>query len=73
MVGNETVDGGHEVLGHRIHERRRSEGHPPVPLEEPHHPARPHQLGLVEVEVHPIDALQLEHDMVVEHVGHTSG
>ena len=42
-------------------------------LEEADHPARPHQLGLVQVEIQPVDRLQLEDDMLVENIGDAAG
>jgi hypothetical protein len=67
-VLDEAVDGNHEALADRVHQGAGDEGHPPVGPEEPHHPAWVHQPGLVQVQVHPVDALDLEGDVVGEDV-----
>jgi hypothetical protein len=69
---DEGVDGGHEVLGHGVHEGRGNEGPAPVVLEEPNDARLVHQLGLVDVEVHPVDALDLQAHVVSEDIGGTS-
>ncbi len=61
------------VLRDRVHQRRGRERHAPVPLEEPDDSHRVHQLRLVEVQVHPVDALHLEDHMVIEHVTDSLG
>ena len=72
-VLDEAVDAEHEVFADRVHERRGDEGHPPVALEEPDDPRRVHELGLVEVQVHPVDALDLQGYVVGEDVGDAGG
>ncbi len=42
-----------------------------MPSEEPDHPSRVHELWDIQVEVHPVDELDLEGDMVVEHIANT--
>lgn len=73
LVIDEPVDPRDERVGHRVHQGGGGKRHPPVALEEPDHTAGVHQLGLVEVQVHAVDAVELEHDVVIEHVGHSGG
>ena len=60
-------------LGDRVHQRRGDELEPPVALEEADHAQLMLQLGLVQVQVQPVDALKLEGHMLVEHVCGGSG
>ncbi len=73
LVGDEAVDGRHEGLRDRVHEHRGHEREPPVELEEAHHPEIVLQTRLVEVEVHPVDALDFQRDVVAEDIGHAAG
>lgn len=73
MAVDETVDRPDEVLGHRVHQRPRRERHAPMSLEEPNHPRGVHQARLVQVEIHPVDALQLENHVLAENLGHRPG
>src|SRR5215218_3035603 len=66
--GDEAVDVGDERLGHRIHQRRRGVVVAAVADEEALHPAAVGQSGLPHVEIHPVDALQLEDHMLVEDI-----
>ena len=70
---DEAMDGAHEVLGDRVHEGTRDEGHPPVALEESHHPGGVDQFWLVDVQIHPVNAVQLVDHMVGEDFGHRFG
>ena len=72
-VGHEAVDAHHEALGDRVHEGGGDEGHPTVALEEPDDPRRVHELGLVQIQVHPVDALDLQGDVVGEDIGDACG
>jgi hypothetical protein len=69
---DELADRGDERLGHRGHQRRGGEGVAAVEVEEPGRPARVLQQRLVDVEVHPVDRLELERDMPVEDIGHAA-
>ena len=73
VLGDEVLDVGHEASGHRVHECRRSERRSPVALEESHHAGLVLELGHVEVQVHAIDALDLQGHVIVEHFGHRTG
>ena len=66
---HEGVDGGPEPLADRFHHHRRGEGLPAVLAKEVDHAAFRLQPGDVEVEVHPVDALQLPGDVVGDDVG----
>ena len=65
---SEVVDVRDEGLGHRIHQRGRGELITPVPDEEDRHPAAVLQPGLIDVEVHPVDALDLQHHVIGQDV-----
>ena len=56
-------------LRDRVHQRRGREGEPRWPRKKPDHARRVLQLGDIEVQVHPVDALDLQRDVVGEHVG----
>jgi hypothetical protein len=72
-VAAEPVDRGDEVLGDRVHQRRGRERRLPVPPEGPHHPAGILQPRLVDVEVHPVDALHLQGDVLIQDTGDAAG
>jgi hypothetical protein len=57
-----------EGLGHRIHQRRRGELVTPTPDEEDRDPAAVLQPGLIDVQVHPVDALDLQHHVIRQDV-----
>jgi len=65
-VGHEMLDGPHEGRGLRCHCRRRGETLAEVAAQVPHHAAHALQLRHVDVEVHPVDALALEHDVLAQ-------
>ena len=73
LIGYEPVDVGYEALRDRVHQRGRHEREPAVALEEPDHPELVLKPRLVDVEVHPVDALHLEAHMVFENIGHSAG
>jgi hypothetical protein len=62
--GVAVADRGGERLGDRVHQRRRRELGTAVPDEERRGPGRVLQPGLVDVQVEPVDALDLQHHMV---------
>jgi hypothetical protein len=66
---HEGVHGGPEALADRLHDHRRGEELPPVLAKEVDHAAFRLQPGDVEVEVHPVDALQLPGDVMGDDVG----
>jgi hypothetical protein len=55
--------------GHRGHQRRGREPVAPVPHEEHGDPGTMLQPGLVEVEVHAVDRLDLEQHVTSKHIG----
>lgn len=72
-LADEAFDVAYEPLGDRVHERGGGEAIAEVVPEEAHHADLVLELGNVEVQVHPIDALDLQGDVVGEHLGHTAG
>jgi hypothetical protein len=72
VLVDELADRGDERLGHRGHQRRRGELVAPVEVEEPGRAARVLQQRLVDIEVHPVDRLDLERDMPVKDIGHAA-
>jgi hypothetical protein len=67
---HEVADAVDECLGHRGHQRRGGEPVAAVEVEERGRAARVLQQRLVDVEVHPVDRLDLERDMPVQDIGH---
>src|SRR5664280_1343953 len=67
--GDEVVNVGHERLAHGIHQRGRGITVAAMADEEPHDSAAVGQSGHPDVEIHPIDALDLEGHVVGEHIG----
>ncbi len=69
---DELLDRTYERLGHRRHRRRRRKSLAPVDAQVAHH--RPHRLQRrhIDVEVHPVDPLDLQHHMVTQDVRHRS-
>jgi len=59
-----------ELSRHRRHQRGRSHLCPTMPLEERHHPASGLQARLVEVEIEPVDAFDVQPDMFVQRLGY---
>jgi len=67
MLVDERQDRRDEPAGDRLHHRTRGEGVTAL-LEEPHDPEVALQLRHVQVEIHPIDALHLQRDVVRQHL-----
>ena len=67
-LGGEPVDGGDKLLADRVRQSRRGERRPPVVGKERRDPTRVGQLAHVRVAVHPIDAIQLEHHVLGQHI-----
>jgi hypothetical protein len=67
---DEVVDRRDERPGHRRHQRRGRERVPAMVVEERRGALRVLQPRLVHVAVHPVDRLDLEHHVPVQHVGH---
>ena len=65
VVFGEALGGSNEGLGDWVHQRRRGELTAAVAPKESHHTALALQRRHVDVEVHPIDALQLKDDVRV--------
>jgi hypothetical protein len=63
------VDVGDERLGHRVHQRCRGVVVAAVAHEEALHPTAVRQPGLPHVQIHPVDRLHLEGDVIVEDIG----
>ena len=62
---------GHEGHGLGRHGRGRGEALTEMPTQVPHHAAYALQLRHVHVQVHPVDALALEHDVSAQNFAHT--
>ena len=60
----------HEAFGYRVHERRGGECVAAMAAEEFHDSALTLQGRNVHVEVHPVDALQFERDVMIEDLGY---
>ena len=73
LLLHELVDRGHKRAGDRVHERRGDKRVAPVAFEEPDHAEFVLQLGLVEVEIHAVDALDLKRDVLGEDLGGAAG
>ena len=67
--GDEVVNVGHERLAHGIHQRGRGITVAAMADEEPRDSTAVGQSGHPDVEIHPIDALDLEGHVVGEHIG----
>ena len=63
-VGHKTLDAAHERIGLGCHRHGRGKALTQVTSQIPHHPAHALQLRHVNVQVHPVDALALEHDVI---------
>jgi len=59
-----------EGLGDPVHQHRRYEREPEMDLKEPDHPELVLEARLVEVQIHPVDALHLERHVVGQDIGH---
>ena len=67
-LGGEPQDRSDKLLADRVRQTRRRETRPPVASEKRRDPARVAQLAHIPVAVHPIDALQLEHHVLAQHI-----
>jgi hypothetical protein len=72
MVAGVAADPRGERVADLPQRRGRRDRQPQLPVHEPHQPGRVLQLRHEHVEIHPIDALDLEHHMIVEDIGHTA-
>src|ERR1700736_739542 len=61
---------GHKALGHRFHENRGGDGLAPVAAKKSHHPAFVLQGGHINIQIHPVNRLELEGDVVLENLGY---
>lgn len=66
LLGDKALDGSHEGLGLRCHPGGRSEALTQVAAQVPHDTTDALQLRHVDVQVHPVDALAFEHDVVAQ-------
>ena len=66
---DEAIDRGDEGLAHGVHEGRGGEGLSAMEAEESGHAAVGLQPGLVDVEVHAVDAFDLEGHVLLEDIG----
>ena len=74
VVGcGEVVDVGDELFGHRCDQGGRGDREPAMAHQEPDDLAGALQLRHEDVEVHPVDALDLEPHMIGEHIGCRTG
>jgi hypothetical protein len=69
LLFGEALHGGYEGFGHRVHQSRGSELVAAMKTKELRHATFALQHRHVDVEVHPVDALQLEGHMILENVG----
>ena len=69
-LGDESFDLGHKRFGLRRHTCRRRKSLPKMPTQVPHHSAHPLQLRHVQIQVHPVDAFILQHDMFPQNFTH---
>jgi hypothetical protein len=68
VIGGVATNPRDEVLAHRRHQRGGSDLETPMPGQEPHHLSDALQLWDVDVQVHPVDGLDLEHHVVGEDI-----
>jgi hypothetical protein len=71
--GGEPLDRGDELLTNRVRQTRRGERRTAMLCEEAGDPRRVGQLGHVRVAVDAIDAVQLEHHVLAEHLSGRQG
>jgi hypothetical protein len=69
LLADELIDGGDEGLAHGLHEGGRSEGVAAMEAEEGGDAGLVLQLGLVDIEVHAVDAFDFQGHMVAEDFG----
>ena len=66
---DEAIDRSDERLAHGVHQRRSGEGRSAVKAEESSHATVSLQPGLVDVEVHPVDAFDFQGHVLLEDFG----
>jgi len=71
--GGIVLDVGDELLRHRCYQRRRGDRGCAVPHQEPDHLPGALEFGDEHVEVHPIDALDLELNVIGQDIGNRAG
>jgi hypothetical protein len=72
MAVSESGQPGREVPAHRGDRRGGGDRQAQVAMDEPEHPLHPLQLRHVQVQVHPVDRLDLEQHMTGHHTGHAA-
>jgi hypothetical protein len=70
LLFGKPLHAGHKALRHRLHQRRRGEGMAAMTAEELYHPALILQGRNIHVQIHPVDALQLERDVLIQDFGY---
>jgi len=70
LIGDEALDVGHERIGLGRHPCGRGKALPEVAAQIPHDAPDALQLRHVDVEVHPVNALALQHDVVTQDFAH---
>jgi hypothetical protein len=70
LLLGEAIHRRHERLGHRRHRRGRGKALSVVRMQIPHHPAHALQLRHVHIQVHPVDGLRLQRDVIAQHFCH---
>jgi hypothetical protein len=73
VVVGVAADRGHERLAARGDQRRGGDVETEMPGQEPDDLPDPLQLGNVEVEIQPVDGLDLEHNMAGQHISCGAG
>ena len=72
LAPNKFLDVANERFCHRRHRRRRGKPLPPVTAQVTHHGAHRLQMRNVDVEVHPVDPLDLQHHVIAQDIRHRS-
>jgi hypothetical protein len=72
LAVDERLDVANERLGHRRHRRRRGKSLAPMLAQEPHDAPYRLQQRHVDVEVHPVDPLELQNHVITQDVRHRS-
>ena len=72
LIASEAAHRRTEAVTDRRQRRGRGDRQPQLAVHEPHQPRRVPQLRHVHVEIHPIDALHLEHHMIGQDIRHTA-
>src|SRR5205823_7284506 len=69
LRAREALQRGHERRGGGRHQRRGGERGAPVDTEEVGHPRRGLQLRDIHVQIHPVDALDIQRDLLLQNCG----